>query len=301
MPTPHTFFSDRKPRLGFIGAGRLATTLAMAWTQAGEVLGGVASRRQSSAIGLIEHCPGASVALALDTPQSVADVSDIVFITVPDSSIREVVERVAWHPGQYVVHCSAATEVSILEKAATDGASIGGFHPLQLFADPCVAIGHLKGSTVAIEASGNLYDELVRLSGTLGLKPIALPKGARAAYHVAGNLAASCLLAVLKEAEDVWTQCGLPPEAALSALMPLSLGTLAAAQQSGIAKAIAGPISRGDIEVVAHHMEALVGQDRDPRLYQELLTRLITMAGSTKRIDEKTAAALSKALEQTKR
>ena len=42
--------------------------------------------------------------------------------------------------------------VAVLAAAAKQGALIGGFHPLQLFADPATALSNLRGSSVAIEA-----------------------------------------------------------------------------------------------------------------------------------------------------
>jgi predicted short-subunit dehydrogenase-like oxidoreductase (DUF2520 family) len=242
---------------------------------------------------LASRCRNAAAICVFRDKQSLSDACDLVFITVPDDTIREVVNEINWHEGQQVVHCSAATEVSALAKAAADGASTGGFHPLQLFSDPEVASQHLRGSTVAIEAQGTLKNTLIRLAHLLGMNPIELPAGSRSAYHVAGNLAASCLLAVLKEAEEIWAQCGLPQDQALPSLMPLCLGTLAAANQSGIAQAVAGPVSRGDLEVVNRHLHTLTEQGRDTLFYQELLFRLSKMAKSTGRINDETAQQLA--------
>ncbi len=292
-PTPEL---TQKARIGFVGAGRLATTLAMALGAAGEHIAGVSSRADSSARTLTSRCRATRPIGVFSDKQLLINACDIVFITVPDDAIEKVVNEVKWREGQQVVHCSAATEVSALDKAAADGASTGGFHPLQLFSDPEVAIRHLRGSTVAIEAQGTLKDTLIRLTLLLGMNPIELPMGARGAYHVAANLAASCLLATLKEAEDIWTQCGLPQKQALPALMPLCLGTLAAANQAGIAKAVAGPISRGDLNVVNRHLNTLTTQGRDTWFYRELLCRLSEMAKSTGRISNDTADQLTQLL-----
>lgn len=285
--------SQAHPRIGFIGAGRLAGTLAMAWDLAGEHIAGVSSFHNSSAKAVASRCGNPDAIEIFTNNQALSDACSLVFITVPDDAIQTVANEVNWHAEQHVVHCSAATEVSALAKAAADGASTGGFHPLQLFSTPEVSITHLSGSTVAIEAQGALKSTLTRLAHVLGMNPIELPAGARGAYHVAGNLAASCLLAVLKEAEEVWAQCGLPQDQALASLMPLCLGTLAAAKHSGIAKAVAGPISRGDLGIVNQHLSALAKHDRDTRFYRELLYRLSKMAKSTGRISGETADQLA--------
>lgn len=278
-------------RIGFIGAGRLATTLAMSWTHTG-ILVGVASRSVRSANALVARCRTSGIRV-FDDPQALANACNMVFITVPDDAIGTVVEEIQWQSGQSVVHCSGATQIAILEPATRAGAAIGGFHPLQLFSNPDVALRHLSGSCVAIEASGKLDIELNRLAEISGMKPLRLPPGARVAYHIAGNLAASCILAVLREAEDIWEHCGLPREEALSALIPLSEGTIAAARQVGLEKALSGPVSRGDINVIRAHMDTIQSCTGDTRLYSELLKRLLTVALHAKRIDNTEAQQIT--------
>ena len=268
-------------RIGFIGAGRVASVLAQLWSEAGERILGVTSRNEQSAQRLargIEDC------LVFESAQQLADYADIVFITVPDDAIAEVAAQVAWQPEQRVVHCSAATELTALAPAAAQGAYVGGFHPLQIFSDPATARRHLPGSFIAIEAQAPLLAELERLAGVLHCRPLDLPPGARVRYHVAANYAASFLLAVLKEAEDLWQQCGLPGDLALQALMPLAAGTLAAADAAGLSGALAGPFARGDIGVVQRHLAALqqspatVAGESGTDFYRLLGSRLLALA-----------------------
>lgn len=272
------------PSIGFIGAGRVATTFAMAWSRAGEDVCAVTSRSASSALRLAAACNGRAVPVILPGAQEVADRCSLVFVTVPDDEIGSVVTRVRWRQGQSVVHCSAATEVSALGHATDAGAETGGFHPLQLFANPEVALRHLPGATVAIEADGSLEPELLRLAGLLEMRPLRLPAGARIRYHLAANLAASGLLAVLKEAEDVWAGCGLPRDTALDSLLPLVAGALAAARENGLAQAVSGPVARGDRGVISRHLDGLDRAGSDPLLYVELLKRLVELATSTGRL-----------------
>lgn len=277
MHPSRTDISALPSRIGFIGAGRLATTLAIAWTRAGVLVVGAASRSYSSACSLVEQCEHPEIR-AFESAQALADSCHMLFITVPDDQIATVVADIRWHPGQSVVHCSGATQVGVLAPAENAGAAIAGFHPLQLFSNPTVALQHLAGSSVAIEASGKLDAELTQLAAVSGLRPLRLPPGARVAYHAAGNLAASCLLGVIKEAVDIWEHCGLPRDEALSALMPLSMGTLASAREAGLDKALSGPVSRGDINVIRAHLDAIRASTGNTRLYEELLERLVGLA-----------------------
>ena len=99
-----------------------------------------------------------------DTPQGVADNADFVFLTTPDDAIPAVVDTVRWHTGQYVVHCSGADSLDVLEPARIVGARVGSFHPLQTFASIQKAIDNLPGSTFALEAEGALLDILKEMA-----------------------------------------------------------------------------------------------------------------------------------------
>lgn len=263
-------------RIGFLGAGRVARTLAQAWAEAGQRIIGVASRQPASAESLAARIEGC---VAFESAQQLADHADLVFVTVADDAIEPVTASVRWRSGQGVVHCSGATEVGALAAAARQGAYVGGFHPLQIFSDPEEARRHLRGSYVAIEAEPPLAEHLEHLAARLGLHPLALPPGVRVRYHVAANYAASFLLGSLKEAEDWWQACGLPRDQALAALMPLANGALAAARRQGLASAIAGPFARGDVGVVRKHLDEADRRGGDAgEFYRLVASRLVSLA-----------------------
>ena len=91
-------------RIGFIGAGRLAQTLAMAVAQAGETVTAVNSRRLSSAHALAHRVSHRGAVDVHADAQSVADLCDTVFITVTDDQIAAVCRSSTWRSGQRVVH-----------------------------------------------------------------------------------------------------------------------------------------------------------------------------------------------------
>lgn len=292
------------PGIAFIGAGRLAQSLAPALAAAGWPVLAVGSRRTESALALAARLPDCQ---ALPMAQAVA-TAELVFITTPDDAIASTVAALPWRRGQMVVHCSGAMPLDALDVARAAGALVGGFHPLQIFSDPETARALLAGTSVAIEAAeaaeaaeaiNGLQALLHRLAEDLGMKPFALPPGSRSAYHAAANLAASFLLSMLDEACQVWAAAGLPAEQALEALLPLSRGTLAAAQQRGLAGALSGPISRGDAAVVAGHLQALraIGPTH-ASFYRAMAQRQLSLAAASGRLDEGALARLRQALGQ---
>ena len=270
--------------LALIGAGRLATSLGLALHAKGQPPRAIASRNPRSANVLAQRINAAACTIE----QAVA-VADLVLLTVPDDAIESVAAELPWRPGQAVVHCSGATEVGALAAAADRGALVGAFHPLQIFSDPERGAVMMAGSSVTIEADEPLLGQLMSLASVLGMRPLHLPPGARAAYHGAANYAASFLLSMLDEAVQVWASIGLQPEDALQALLPLARGTLSAAQTKGLAGALSGAMSRGDAGVIRRHLQALdaLGGEHGA-FYRELSRRQLELARSAGKLDDVT-------------
>lgn len=276
--------------IAFVGAGRLAQTLAAAFANAGFSVVAVANRSPERARLLAAAAPGCQV---MASAQEAAAIAQLTFITVPDDTIGTVARQIQWRPGQFVVHCSGATEVAVLQPAAEQGAVIGGFHPLQLFADPQIALPLMAGSSVAIEAEGALDAELRRLAAGVGYRPIKLPPGVRARYHAATNYAASFLLSMLREACDLWNSFGVSDADALAALLPLARGTLDTAAAKGLPGALAGPMSRGDAAVVALHMRDLARLGPEfLEFYRSVSVRQLRLAKERGHLDPETLARL---------
>lgn len=274
-------------RIGFIGAGRLGKALAWTCSRGGLRVAAAASLVRAEADDLARGAEGCRV---LDA-QQVADACDLVFVTTPDAVIRPTADALQWRPGSYVVHCSGATEVSDLAKAAADGAAIGGFHPLQTFGDPEAAAQSLPGCTITVEATQPLDAVLVALAGRLGCPVNRLPPGARPLYHAAAGYTSQHVNALLFEAAAMWQSWGASEAAAVQALLPLVRGTLASIAQAGLAQGMPGPVSRGDVGSVRKHVQAIEALDPGRLvLYRELCERTVLLALAGGRIDEATAA-----------
>lgn len=286
--------SKNLPRLAFIGAGRLATTLAMGWSRAGYPVTAVASRSRSSSEKLAARVPGCSV---VDQPDDLLDHADIVFVTTPDDSIARAAQAVRWRAGIAVVHCSGATEVGALDAAKQRGALTGGFQPLTSFGDPDTALAALPGCTVGVEAEAPLIEQLEALAAALGCHTLRIPPGVRGVYHASGGYASQFVGVLFAEAQALWRSFGATDEQSARALLPLLKSTVNAIERMGPIQSMAGPVSRGDAGTVAKHVESLarVGEP-SLALYRELCGRSVGMALQKGSIDEAKAAAIRTAL-----
>ncbi len=285
-----------RPRLGFIGVGIVGSALSTLLFEGGYPITAVYSRTKGSAERLARRVEGAAVA---EDPQRVVDLSDIVFLTVPDDAIERVAEGISWPPGKGAVHCSGSLSIEPLSSARRAGASVGVLHPLQAFATREEARRNLKGSAFAIEASDEgLRAELFRMAESLGGRPFYLSGDEKAIYHASATIASNYLVTLLDLSSGLWEHFGIAKEDALSALLPLVKGTVANLERVGLPAALTGPISRGDIGTVARHIRALSQVAPDlVGVYKGLARATLPIAVAKGRIDEGTARAIERVLD----
>jgi predicted short-subunit dehydrogenase-like oxidoreductase (DUF2520 family) len=276
--------------IGFIGAGTTGTALASRLDQQGFIIRAVASRSLASAqrlAGRMENCK------VYNNPQEVADNSQLIFITTPDDIIRSVAESIKWHDKHYVVHCSGAHTLDVLDKARADGAVTGGFHPLQTFADMEQAFNNLPGSTFALEATDPLLTILKEMAISLKGDWVLLKSEDKALYHAAAVFACNYLVTLVKLSTDLWSDFGIPKEQAIRAMLPLLKGTLQNVQNIGLPNCLTGPIARGDLGTIEKHLKTLEKKNPDVlSCYKLLGLQTIPVSLSKGKIDEKRAKEL---------
>ena len=262
-----------KSTLGFVGAGRVGTGLALSFARAGFRVVAVASRSGVSARKLAKR-----VRAHVATPQEVADRADIVFLTGPDDAIGTLASAIRWRSGAACVHTSGAAELDVLGKVTADGALAGGFHPLRMFGEPGKAYD-LRGSAVAIVGPDVLARKLARLARAIGARPLRLPEGGRALYHAAANFSGAFVIALIQETVALWKKLGVPERDALRALLPLLRGTVDNVEQLGAAGALGSVVARGDVGTIRRHLEVLAKETPDSlELYRLLSLRTVPIA-----------------------
>ncbi len=286
------------PKIGFIGAGVVGTALAVRLSEKGYPVVAVASRSKSSADKLAK---AVTECRAYESKQSVVDISDLVFVTTPDDDVSDVVPELTWRPGQAVIHCSGVDSLDVLQKAKDDGARVGGFHPLQTFANVSKAIENLPGSTFALEAEESLLNTLKTMAEALEGKYVVLGLGDKPLYHAAAVIACNYTVTLMKMATDLWKAFGVSPDEATKALLPLLRGTINNIENVGLPDCLTGPIARGDIGTVMKHLEAM--EEKAPeiaRTYREMGLQTIPVALNKGKIDVARAEELRLLLTESK-
>ncbi|MBF8267104.1 MAG: hypothetical protein HW388_612 [Dehalococcoidia bacterium] len=244
-------------RVGFMGAGRAGTALALALHHKGYAVSAVASRTPASALALAERIDGC---VPHAKAQQVADDCDLVFITTPDDAIETVAKELRWRRGTWVVHCSGAKSAAVLEGAREQGAMVGSFHPMQTFPGAGGAGVELSGVAFAVEGPPPLLETLKEMAHALGGWPVEIRPQDRALYHLSGFLACGAVITLLAEAAGLWKVMGYSREQGLEVLLPLLQTTVNNLGEQGILASLTGPISRGDVGTVQRHLDALESQ-----------------------------------------
>lgn len=262
--------------VGFIGAGRLGSSLAIAMDRAGYEIIAIHRRSPSKARLSLSSLAGSNVT---DRPQQVVEAAKIIFITTPDDVIYDTVNHLDWGPNQAVIHCSGAMPVSLLRKARDQRAAVGGMHPIQTFPTED-SHDSFKGVTFGLESENpKLIDWMQLLSGNLGGRHIELLAHERPAYHASTTMACGLITGLVGLATKMWSSMGRSREDALIALTPLVMATAGHLSELGIPRALTGPYVRGDVETVSKHLHAVSVRGQDMALaYAALALATIPLA-----------------------
>lgn len=276
--------------IGFIGAGRAASTLAWSLERAGHTV--VVASRGSAAADLAEAL-GARLAL----PTEVLETSDVTFLAVPDRAVarlaRDLAEGAVAGRGRVVAHLSGSHGIAVLVPLAKRGYATAAIHPLQVLSGWRIA----PGTVFSVEADAAAGVVAGRLVADLGGVQVEISAAARTSYHAAAVMAANLGMTMLAEAIDLLEQQGIPRAEALQGLGSLVRGGLEASMDRGLPAAITGPVTRGDVETVSGHLKSLGGDPELRRAYAA--TSLLTLRQSLRdgRPQGDAAAAIRRLLE----
>lgn len=270
----------RRVKIAIVGAGVLGTSLGLLLQRAGHSVVALASRTKRRAQAAAALLGGVEV--VADTGLA-AMGADVVLLAVPDREIEPVAAQVvaggALRRGAVVAHLCGGLPSSVLDAVHAVGAWRGAAHPLQTFADVDTAVRLLPETYFFLEGDEPALAVLVALVQGVGGKAVRLPAAGKAIYHAGAVAASNYVVTLVDFAVRLLVESGVPPDQALPALLPLVRGTLANLESLGLPGALTGPIARGDVATVEHHLAGLAGLPGDAlRLYRDLGLRTVELA-----------------------
>ncbi|HEV3030719.1 MAG TPA: Rossmann-like and DUF2520 domain-containing protein [Polyangia bacterium] len=255
-PTPSVFI---------MGAGVVGTALAARLVRAGIPVIGLhgrqveltdAARAISGVVGSTGEIP------------DIMSQSDIIIVSVRDERIREVAERLVnekrLRPTQVVLHTSGANAAaSVLAIARPHVRAVGTLHPLVSFADPRVAIEHMREVAFGIEGDEPAKAFAKRLVRAMGARAVFLEAENLPLYHAGAVLASNYVVALADMAQRLLVTAGVPQDQALPMLIPLLSSVVQNLAQVGLPAALTGPVERGDVSSVEQHLRVLEARAPD--------------------------------------
>lgn len=248
-------------RYALIGNGRAGKAFALVLRRAGKEVVGPLGRDEYR---LIDDC-------------------DVVLLCVPDREIENVAARI--EPGPIVGHCSGAVALAALAPHERFG-----LHPLKaiaktrsidkqpgLLGSPPLATGDITrnsfaGASCAIAGSSDRALELARyMAELLGMEPFLIDDCDRRAYHAAASIAGNLPIALWEVAAKLAESKSVDRRH----LVSLIQSTLNNWERDG-ARALTGPIARGDTEIVEAQREVIGAETPD---FLPLFDELVSFTG----------------------
>lgn len=248
--------------LNIIGPGRVGRTLGALFTRAQlctvqDVLGAEVAQAEDAVVFI-----GAGRAVRTLPEMRGAG---LWLLTPPDAAIAPVAAMLAAagkvRAGDIVCHCSGALPSAVLAPLAAAGAHVASVHPLKSFADPAAAAAGFAGTWCAVEGDAAALALLGPLFARAGARIAEINPAGKTLYHAASVLVCNDLTALMEAGLRSYEQAGLDRATAQLMMAPLVRETLDNVFALGTVRALTGPVSRGDAEVVARQLATLEAFD----------------------------------------
>lgn len=284
-------------RFAFIGAGKVGVTLGKYLSQTPQcTLSGYYSRHYESAKKAADYTNSD----CFTDIQQLINLSDALFLTVPDSQIAPVYEEIKHYDisGKQIIHCSGSLSADVFYDAEEKNAAALSIHPLYAFSQPYQDNPNLSQAVVTIEggscrgkksqvkymedAEGRQWTPeqfWKNIFSNLGNTVVFLDSRLKTKYHAAAVMSSNLVLGLLDCSVSMLEECGFTEKEALQAIRPLTTGNMDSAFLSGLSQALTGPVERGDVETIRKHLNILQQEPEDlEKIYRLLSRRALSLA-----------------------
>jgi predicted short-subunit dehydrogenase-like oxidoreductase (DUF2520 family) len=141
----------------------------------------------------------------------------------------------------------------------------------------------MRRSYFCVEGEPKAVRTARRLVRSIGGRFFEIPTAEKELYHAGAVLASGGLDALASISLEILGRCGLSEKVAKRVLFPLIEGTLANIQTVGPARAMTGPVRRGDSGTIRRNVQALARVDDDwAGIYRLLAKRSFTLLSREK-------------------
>lgn len=278
-------------KIGFIGAGKAGCSIGRYLADSGLkdcVLTGYYSRTFDSAKWAAEFTRSA----AYENLKALLIASDTLMIGTSDAEIKPVWDCIANILKEakrdskcseelhvtYVCHFSGSLSSDVFSKREEFGVKACSLHPMYPFSSKSTSYEKLNKAVFMIEGDEPACKALGDIFKSLGNKVGRIVSDKKAKYHAAASIISNSVLGLIDLGERLLSECGLSKEEAFLAVSPLVENNIRNYLENGVAKALTGPIERGDIKTVSGHIAALSDESDAAEIYKLLGKRLAAIS-----------------------
>ena len=192
-----------------------------------------------------------------------------------------------------VVHVAGALGPDVLAALRGVSAGVAQMHPMIAFASPLRSPSLVSGH-VLVRGDPEAMRRARKLAAALGMRPRTLSVD-EIAYHAAAGLVANGAAALAAAGALVLERAGVAPDVAPRMLGPLLRSVAENVERLGTAAALTGPVRRGDLRAVEHHLGVLtrVAPEVVP-LYRALVAAQVPLARPIGEASEEALSAIER-------
>ena len=272
-------------KIGFIGAGKVGTSLGIFFKNNGLALSGYFSRSESSSQNAADLTESS---IFSDIP-TLLNASNLVFITTGDDQISSVINQIAQSAcltaNHTLIHTSGALSTDLFDAIKTTGSGLCSLHPIMSFSDIINAAQNLSSTVFTLEGNEKGLADVEKIIQITANPYFIINKEHKVLYHAAACMLSNYLVTLMDSGFELLKATGIAEDQIIKAFMPLITATLGNIEKSGTLNALTGPLVRGDENTISKHVEAIKTQTPEfLTLYQIMGLATIDMI-KDKRID----------------
>ena len=281
-----------------IGAGRAGKAISIAMSEAGYRFTRIGSNSLEDAAALAGQIGIKGYGVRFEGFKGKAG---FLILAVPDDKIANassnaVKAGVIGHD-TVVAHLSGAMGSDVLDDARQAGAAVMAFHPAQSItqkSDPRIVFKNICFDMEGDDTACSIGEQVAE---DLGAESVRLDPEARMLSHLAMTIASNYTVSLMRMAEEIMRTAGIPDNTAKKMLIPLFSTTAGNISSEGTLKALTGPVSRGDSEIIKKHLASLKNVSDDYRkLYCEMARIALRLSVERGTISGKKAEEIKKLL-----
>jgi predicted short-subunit dehydrogenase-like oxidoreductase (DUF2520 family) len=284
--------------IGIAGTGRMARALGKVLFSRGVPIAAVGGRNAKNAEEAADFI-GCGISARMHNLPSYASC---ILISVSDDAIPAVADQLVFGgmTGGLALHTCGAHGPDVLAPLRAQGNEVGVFHPLVGVPQAERGVIAMPGATFACAGDPGALAWALEMVEIMQGRNLAVDPAHWHLYHAAAAIAGNYQCTLADAALELLEQAGVPRETALPAFASFLRATTESILTIGPAKALPGPISRGDAGTIRRHITALKasGSPETNRLYAAAGLRTIEVAQRKGTLSDTAAAEIRAILKQ---